>query len=191
MILNEELLAEEDGREERKLALAKHLGVEPDYFEEESYDENAFSSKEYNEEYLVLDENEAYDYAKRDIEEVFDDLGMESFTPSFQDWIKDNALDEEYFDNILDEEIEYFTNEEPDESMVEYVESYRDHPVDYYVDTFGEEALTKLLKDKSYIIDMDAVVDECISQDGIAHFIARYDGEEIDLGNGLYAYRIN
>jgi hypothetical protein len=27
--------------------------------------------------------------------------------------------------------------------------------------------------------------------DGIAHFIARYDGEEHDLGNGLYAYRTN
>lgn len=178
-------------REMRKLALANHLGVEPDYFEEESYDENVFSSKEYNEEYLVLTEDEAYDYAKRDIEDTFDDLGIESFTERFQTWIKENALDEEYFDGILDDEVEYFTSEEPDESMVEYVESYRSHPVDYYIDTFGEEGLTRLLKNKPNIIDKEAIAEECIRLDGVAHFIARYDGEEIVLGDGLYAYRTN
>jgi hypothetical protein len=41
------------------------------------------------------------------------------------------------------------------------------------------------------LIDMDEVVDQCIYEDGIAHFIARYDGEEHELGNGLYAYRTN
>ena len=39
--------------------------------------------------------------------------------------------------------------------------------------------------------NIDKIVDEAIKWDGIAHFISRYDGKEIDLGNGLYAYRQN
>jgi hypothetical protein len=37
----------------------------------------------------------------------------------------------------------------------------------------------------------DAIIDECIEWDGIAHFIARYDGDEIELNGGFFAYRIN
>ena len=38
---------------------------------------------------------------------------------------------------------------------------------------------------------MDEVVDQCIYLDGIAHFIATYDGKEHELGNDLFAYRTN
>lgn len=180
-------------RNEKLQALANYLGVEPNYFEEESYDDNAFESKEYNEGYLVLTEEEAREYADRDIRGIFDDLGLESFTPSFQDWILDNALDSEPFDALLDDEIDYFTHIEPDDDgMLELVLSYQDDPIAYaktYV--FDEpENFKKFIIDNN-AIDMEKVVEECIDQDGIAHFIASYDGNEIDLGNGLFAYRTN
>lgn len=178
-------------RNEKLQALANYLGVEPNYFEEESYDDNAFESKEYNEGYLVLTEEEAREYADIDIRNIFDDLGLESFTPSFQDWILDNALDLEPFEQILEDEIDYFTNQEPDEEMLELVQSYEGNPVEYVREHLFVGNDFKDFVKKSNAIDMDAVVEECISQDGVAHFIASYDGNEIDLGNGLYAYRVN
>ena len=179
-------------RNEKLQALANYLGVEPNYFEEkESYDENLFESKEYNEEYLVLTEDEAREYADRDIRNIFDDLGLESFTPSFQEWSLDNALDSEPFEQILEDEIDYFTNQEPDEEMLELVQSYEGNPVEYVREHLFVGNDFKDFVKKSNAIDMDAVVEECISQDGIAHFIASYDGNEIDLGNGLFAYRTN
>lgn len=36
----------------------------------------------------------------------------------------------------------------------------------------------------------DRFVGRAISLDGRGHFLASYDGDEIDLGNGLFAYRI-
>lgn len=177
-------------RNEKLQALANYLGVEPNYFEEESYDDNAFESKEYNEEYLVLTEDEALKYAEDDIRGLFDDMGFESFTPSFQDWIMDNALDQDVFDSLLEDEIDYFTNQEPDEDSLEYVKSFEDRPIEYARQLFDGKDFYKFVVENG-AIDMDAVVEECIAQDGVEHFIAFYDGKEIDLGNGLFAYRTN
>ena len=177
-------------RNEKLQALANYLGVEPNYFEEESYDENLFESKEYNEEYLVLTEDEAREYADRYIRDLFDDMGFESFTPSFQDWIMDKALDQDVFDSIIEDEIDYFTNQEPDENSLEYVKSFKDRPIEYARELFDGKSFYNFVVENN-AIDMDTVVEECISQDGVAHFIAFYDGNEIDLGNGLFAYRTN
>ena len=38
---------------------------------------------------------------------------------------------------------------------------------------------------------MDDFVQECIYADGRGHFVANYDGEEIELENDYYAYRVN
>lgn len=177
-------------RKEKLQALANYLGVEPDYFEEKSYDDNAFESKEYNEGYLVLTEEEARDYAEQDIREIYDDLGLESFTPEFQEWIMINALDSEPFEELLDEEIDYFTTQEPDEDSLAYVQSFENDPIEYAKQLFDKKGFENFVKEQD-ALDMDAIVSEAISQDGIAHFIASYDGNEIDLGNGLFAYRVN
>ena len=60
---------------------------------------------------------------------------------------------------------------------------------EWYRDEFGDDGMKEAQKNIS--LDYDAIVSEAISDDGIAHFIASYDGEEIDLGNGLFAYRVN
>lgn len=140
-------------RQEKLQAIANYLEVDPSYFEEEGYDPNEFESKEYNESYVVLTEEEAREYAKRDIESVFDELGLDAFTPRFQEWILNNAVEGDFF--------------------------------------FGEDDFNDAVKEGRVDIDMDKVVDKCISRDGIAHFVAIYDGKEIDLGNGLYAYRVD
>lgn len=223
-------------RNEKLQALANYLEVEPDYFEEESYDDNAFSSKEYNEEYLVLTEEEAREYAEQDIRNVFDDLGLESFTPSFQEWIMNNALESDIFEDIVREGYENYVDDiayeddsvyenrlvaemvdaniltendfdnwgedspilndtvNLDDKKVEFVEhlmSDIDDYVKYFIDEYGQDSLKNVIENNPNIFDMDAIVSECISLDGIAHFVASYDGNEIDLGNGLFAYRVN
>ena len=40
-------------------------------------------------------------------------------------------------------------------------------------------------------IDVDEVADRCIEWDGRGPQLASYDGEEIELGNDLYAYRVD
>ena len=39
--------------------------------------------------------------------------------------------------------------------------------------------------------DMDEIVDLCLEWDGAAHFLARYDGEEHEIGGPYLAYRQN
>lgn len=164
-------------RQEKLQAIANYLEVDPSYFEEESYDPNIFESKEYNESYVVLTEEEAREYAKRDIESVFDDLGLMSFTKSFQDWILKNAVDIEAFAE------EYFHDgtTADDIDLIDLRDSYGKDGRGNYV----------VYADIEPYVDMEKIVEECIRLDGIAHFIAMYDGKEIDLGNGLYAYRVN
>lgn len=223
-------------REQKLQALANYLGVDADYFEEEGYDPNEFESKEYNESYVVLTEEEAREYAKRDIESVFDDLGLDAFTPSFQEWILNNAVEGDFFEDAIresnqfyiedieneydevfenrliselvdngiltEDDFENWGEENPtvkddvdlDEKKVEYLEYLVSGISDYaeeYKIQFGEDDFNAVVKEGRVDIDMETVVDECISMDGIAHFVARYDGNEHDLGNGLYAYRVN
>jgi hypothetical protein len=39
--------------------------------------------------------------------------------------------------------------------------------------------------------NFDELVDEAVLADGRGHFLARYDGEEVELDGDLYAYRVN
>ena len=118
----------------------------------------------------------------------------------------DNRLIEELHDrHILDDgDFEEGEDGEPDfRNLKDYVdidlykEEYVDllvedagDPVDYCGDSFGWEWVTEMATQND-LIDLDEVVEQCIYEDGVAHFIARYDGNEYELGNGLYAYRTN
>lgn len=138
-------------------------------------------------EYFVGTEDEAHARAVEEIKALFDDMGLESFTKNFQDEILRNFIDESEVDAFIESELDYFRNDEPDEDMVNYLENLTDK-VEYVKDTLGPDSFSDWAKDK---IDLDAMAEEAIKQDGEAHFIAFYDGNEIDLGNGLFAYRMN
>jgi hypothetical protein len=61
---------------------------------------------------------------------------------------------------------------------------------DYYIDNFGEEEAFNIAL-KNNLIDIDSASEDAVNIDGVAHFISSYDGEEIALENGSYAYRTN
>ena len=228
-------LTEDFDEDERIQALAEYLEID-------SSEISNIYSYEYETpegDYLVVDEYEARKLAEDDIENFIDELGLDSFTPEFKDWIIMNALDNEWFEEAVRESYEYYVEDIEDEaSSIGYenrlIEEMHDHqvlsdddfeegedgepdlttlkdgvdiddlkeefidllmenvgnPVDYCGDNFGWDWVTEAATTRN-LIDMDEVVEQCIYLDGIAHFLARYDGEEHELGNGLYAYRTN
>lgn len=221
--------------DERKQALADYLGVSFDEIKNGS-DDNLFETED-GEEYYVVDEDEATELAKEDIELLYDDIGLESFTPVFKDWIYDNAIDEDWFEDwflndyksyaeeIRDEDSDDFASrlieemyeagiltdddfEIDDNGDTDYMTLKDDIEVDDKIDDFaqkltddiddyahefefqlGKDALKNVV-DEHNLVDLDKVIDRCIDIDGLAHFIAHYDGEEIDLDDGLFAYRV-
>lgn len=209
-------LTEDFDEDERINALAEYLNIDPS--EISNIYDNEFETPEGD--YLVVDEDEARQLAKDDIENLYDDLGLESFTPGFRDWIIMNALDNDWFEEAVRESMESYVNDiayedgrleeelldagiiteediengyDEDSAREEFVEKLvydAGDPVDYCGDNFGWDWVSKAATENN-LIDMDEVVEQCIYEDGIAHFIARYDGDEIELGNGLYAYRTN
>lgn len=62
--------------------------------------------------------------------------------------------------------------------------------VEWFEENFGKEELRQIINDND-LLDREKIEEECIDEDGIAHFLASYDGEEVDLGEDLFAYRTN
>ena len=182
--VNEELTEAVNPEDPKAQALALYLDVTTDSIDS-NYDDNVYDIG--NEEYFVATEDEAYERAKDEIKMSYDDMGLDAFTPDFQEFILDNCIDQDEVDNFVEEEIRYFTEDEPDKNMVDYLEGLTDK-VQYIRDTLGSDTFKEWSKDK---VDLDKLADEAIERDGKEHFISYYDGNEIDLGDGLYAYRLN
>ena len=70
----------------------------------------------------------------------FDDIGLSGYSESFQYWIKENALDRSYFDDIVRESMESYIedikyegerlSEEMEDAGVETEEEYLDYLID-------------------------------------------------------------
>lgn len=218
--------------------LAKYLEIDPSDIEQSDYDENTFEVAGDGEGYLVVDEDTARDLAKQSVKNIIDDLGITGFTPVFQDWILENALDYDFeeflresmrgyiddieletsnlFDNRLIEElvehgilddndfvldengrVDYYTlkdsvnlESKKEEFLAELVEDAGD-PQEWYVLNFGRDSIKDLVEGGWATLDEDKIASEVISQDGIALQLATYDGDEIELGEDMFAYRTN
>jgi hypothetical protein len=136
--------------------------------------------------FLVLDiENANYDYVK-EIEDESDDKYA-------------NRLIAQLVDNGLISENEALTTD-PTELSDDYSQDYinlltseqigDDNGIEYFIDNFGEDEFFKIVIDNN-LIDFDNASKDAVNMDGIAHFLARYDGETIYLDNNVVAYRTN
>ena len=197
---------------ERIEVLAKLLKVEVEDLTVSKYDNRVFENEKAGE-YIVLTEEEAYDAAEESIRNLIEDLGLESFSKSCQEWILNTCVDKEWFDEYLED---YYTNyideirdeeaiyeeyetrleEEMDEAGVETEEEFlydliedAGNSIDWYIDNFGYEEF-KYICEECDLIDWDSVIGEVISEDGIAHSIATYDGKEYEVGE-YFIYRLN
>ena len=122
-------------------------------------------------------DNYAYDIQSEEDEEYGTRLAAEC--------VENELISEEDF-----EDGQYVGDEDLAELLSEYLFDQVDDYVEWYRDNFGENELTYIVTENN-LFDIDHIVNECILWDGIAHFIAHYDGIEIDLDNDLYAYRID
>lgn len=77
--------------------------------------------------------------------------------------------------------------------MEQYIEKNKPEPPDpwdWLQDVYGKDEATKQAIQMAGI-DVDAAAKSAVSTDGVAHFIATYDGHENDLENGAVYYRTN
>lgn len=237
--MNEDLKLREDDIQDDDTqriikALAEHLGIDESEVELSSWGGgHNFITPEG--EYWVGTYDEAYDAAREEIEQIYDEMGLEAFSESFQEYILDNFIDWDAFDGDMCDYYRNYIDDIESESDSEYdnrllaemvdagiltdddfivdgedewaektlsssvdLEYKKDEFLNYLCDNtdvedfvkdmYDTETLSRVVSDNG-LIDIYEVADECISEDGIAHFLATYDGDEIDLGNDLYAYR--
>lgn len=164
--------------------------------------------------YLVLDDDESDDYYYDLQRQLIDDMGLEGFTESFQNWIINNCIDIRDFDEMLEESNRIYIDDIREDSassdnfenrleeeieengfisedeFLEYLNKQWNNSIEWYRDFFGDNELSNYIKNNSYLINWDKVIEECKSIDGRGYTISSYDGEEIELEDGYYAYRI-
>lgn len=94
-----------------------------------------------------------------------------------------------------EEELEKLENGELSEEEIRdnYFNSLQDsikgQEIEEYKFQFGEKDFNDTLI-REGLIDIEALAHWCVDMDGVAHFLASYDGEEIEE-NGYYIYRTN
>lgn len=179
--------------------------------------------------YFVYTGDEADQKAKEEVISSIDDLGIEAFTPDFQQDIIDNQMvDVDWFDDVMkesyevyaddimsedgehgnrlfDEMIEYGVISEEDvtedgeladgidldEKKEEFVEKLCenwDNGVQWFIDTFGEKEFSYACKEHD-LYDYDEIAETAVRWDGRGHFISYYDGDELAIGDDLFAYK--
>lgn len=94
------------------------------------------------------------------------------------------------------------TDEEADEACEDYildmVWAFNPSFLSAHIPALSEKQIAKLQEDcedaneglLGLIKDKDHFVKDAISCDGRGHFLSHYDGEEVELKDGLFAYRL-
>lgn len=197
--------------EERIKVLAEFLGIEESEILK-GYRDNIFETSD-GEEYLVVTDEEAddefYDYEA----ELIDELGLDAFSDWAKDYIIENCVDTEWFENFYYEDYESYANDIETESassdeyenrleeemaeaecttieeFVEYmVDGIKDDLVGQFEFDFGKDTLRDVVS-RYNLLDMYAVIDYIKEQDGRG-IMAGYDGVENEEGE-YYIYRID
>ena len=197
--------------EERIKVLAEFLGIEESEILK-GYRDNIFETSD-GEEYLVVTDEEADDEFYQYEENLIDELGLDAFSDWAKDYIIENCVDTEWFENFYYEDYESYANDIETESassdeyenrleeemaeaecttieeFVEYmVDRIRDDLVGQFEFDFGKNGLRDVVS-RYNLLDMDAVIDYIKEEDGRC-ILASYDGRENEEGE-YFIYRLN
>ena len=197
--------------EEKIKVLAEFLGISEEEISE-GYTDNVFETSD-GEEYLVVTDEEADDEFYQYEENLIDELGLDAFSDWAKDYIIENCVDTEWFENFYYEDYESYANDIETESassdeyenrleeemaeaecttieeFVEYmVDRIRDDLVGQFEFDFGKDTLRDVVS-RYNLLDMDAVIDYIKEQDGRG-IMAGYDGVENEEGE-YFIYRMN
>ena len=193
-------------------ALAKFLGIETSGIEEDMNNHKYFKTED-GEEYMVLTDDEAEEEFYNYESDLIEECGIDAFTDWARDYIIENCLDVDWFEDYFREDYESYANdietesassdeyanrleEEMAEAECTDIEEFIDYLVDSISDDFvgnfkfdfGEEMLTEVVMNNN-LLDIDAVIDY-IKEEDDRGIIANYDGIENEEGE-YYIYRTN
>lgn len=136
------------------------------------------------EEYTIYTGNEADDALRDDVENVMNDLGLDSFTEYFRQWILENAVDRSWFDEWLSEDIYNqiydLKNDDSDEYVNRFIEEL--HNLDLISDDELEENEDMRLEPKENISEDDLeqrYVDYHSDKDSLELYIDAYGLDEV------------
>lgn len=161
-----------------------------------------FGDKEYA---LYSNHDDAIAGAVEDCKYLLDDCGIAGINFNYiggienfveTDWFEDalKESDEFYIEDIKESEPERFEEEFPDmdedEALEKMKKNWENDPIQYYIDAFGKKDFEKIVKDNN-LVDFNKLAEAIVDCDGPANTISSYDGKEIELPSGYYAYRIN
>lgn len=189
--LEEKRIDEED----RINALAEFLGLDEEEKEEIEVDRHNDKLLTYDgDEYLVVDDDEADEEFEDYQRALWDDMGIESFSESFQDWIMSNAIDSSWFEDAMDESNRFYAEDIKNESSREYanrlVEECYDNGLidddDFEKDEDGEPNYEECTKDEDDLIDM--LVDYMREDDAIRWYRDTFgddDFKKVVIDNNL------
>jgi hypothetical protein len=117
-LTNKRLKEKKIDEEDRIEALAQFLGLDEEEKEDIEVDDETLTYD--RKEYLVLTDSEADDWFERYLKDLWDDIGIQSFSESFQDWIINNALDKSWFEDAMDESNRFYCEDIADERSREF-----------------------------------------------------------------------
>lgn len=151
---------------------------------------NAFSQYFVDNLLYQIDDDVWYEYVREELEWKFDNMDAQEL------W--DYLRDELNMDMNGYTESGEFEEDEVDEDQLRKdafdeelngIGSY----IDWLQDNIGDSSFLYDFLDSNWenYFSIYDIADECIGEDGAAHFLASYDGCEIDLGDNYYAFRVN
>ena len=172
----------------------------------EKIEDNIFTMNN-GEEYYVLTDEEAQEiYVDLQIV-LINDIGLGGFTEYAQQYIIDNCLNIDWFNDAMIESNENYVYDLEEEDLQELLDEYDvetaeelinefnsqyENGYQWYKETFGAEDIQYLI-DKYDLLNIDAVIEFCQEVDGRGHIIASYDGieNEVEINNTTYyIYRL-
>ena len=159
-------------------ALARYLEIKPE--EIKVNDARISPRTEFytpNGTFLVMDEEEAFKAVEEEHEWFIDDLGIEGYTPEFQDWIYENALDQEFFEELCKEDYKY------------YAEDIKTEMNSKYGNRLNEECVEARLIEESEIVNGEYVGEKDLI-DELAHHLTEEVRKNYN-GNFVKHYTLN
>lgn len=172
----------------------------------EKIEDNIFTMNN-GEEYYVLTDEEAQEVYVDLQTELINDIGLEDLTEYAKQYIIDNCLNIDWFNDVMIESNENYVYDLEEEELQELLDEYDVETAEelinefnsqykngyqWYKEIFGTEDIQYLI-DKYDLLNIDAFIEFCQEVDGRGHIISSYDGIENEVevdGITYYIYRL-
>ena len=153
----------------------------------------------------VLDDSEADEAFVSYQKDSLEDFGLTQFSSLAKDYIMENCIDVDWFEDCMRQSYEIYVEElkqenrledEMNEVEVEDEEEFIEHlcgqwhdGIEWYMEQYGTEECEMAIENNN-LYDTDKVIEYVKEHDGRG-CLALYDGQEIELQDGYFAYRID